>query len=70
MWRGETAQRPDPQGQPLVALAEGRHYKTAAAEMQISINTVSYHMRTIYQKLQVHSKSEAVARALRDRLIQ
>jgi DNA-binding NarL/FixJ family response regulator len=54
----------------LKLLAEGHHYKTAAAEMQISINTVSYHMRSIYQKLQVHSKSAAVAKALRDRLIQ
>jgi DNA-binding NarL/FixJ family response regulator len=54
----------------LKLLAEGHHYKTAAVEMQISINTVSYHMRSIYQKLQVHSKSEAVAKALRDRLIQ
>jgi DNA-binding NarL/FixJ family response regulator len=54
----------------LNLLAEGHHYKTAASEMQISINTVSYHMRSIYQKLQVHSKSEAVAKALRDRLIQ
>jgi DNA-binding CsgD family transcriptional regulator len=53
----------------LKLLAEGHHYKTAAVEMQISINTVSYHMRSIYQKLQVHSKSEAVAKALRDRLI-
>jgi DNA-binding NarL/FixJ family response regulator len=53
----------------LKLLAEGHHYKTAATEMQISINTVSYHMRSIYQKLQVHSKSEAVAKALRDRLI-
>jgi DNA-binding NarL/FixJ family response regulator len=54
----------------LKLLAEGHHYKTAAVEMQISINTVSYHMRSIYQKLQVHSKSEAVSKALRDRLIQ
>ena len=54
----------------LKLLAEGHHYKTAAAEMNISINTVSYHMRSIYQKLQVHSKSEAVAKALRERLIQ
>ena len=54
----------------LRLLAEGHHYKTAAAEMEISINTVSYHMRSIYGKLQVHSKSEAVAKALRDRLIQ
>jgi DNA-binding NarL/FixJ family response regulator len=54
----------------LKLLAEGHHYKTAAAQMQISINTVSYHMRSIYQKLQVHSKSEAVAKALRASLIQ
>jgi DNA-binding NarL/FixJ family response regulator len=54
----------------LKLLAEGHHYKTAAAEMEISINTVSYHLRSIYRKLQVHSKSEAVAKALRDRLIQ
>jgi DNA-binding NarL/FixJ family response regulator len=54
----------------LKLLAEGHHYKTAATEMEISINTVSYHMRSIYAKLQVHSKSEAVAKALRDRLIQ
>lgn len=54
----------------LKLLAHGHHYKTAAAEMGITLNTVSYHMRSIYQKLQVHSKSEAVAKALRDRLIQ
>jgi DNA-binding NarL/FixJ family response regulator len=54
----------------LKLLAEGHHYKTAAVEMQISINTVSYHTRSIYEKLHVHSKSEAVAKALRDRLIQ
>src|SRR5260370_2372736 len=48
----------------LKLLAEGHHYKTAAEEMQISINTQAYHMRSIYQKLQVHSKSEAVAKAL------
>src|SRR5215467_4214576 len=54
----------------LKLLAEGHHYKTAAAEMEISINTVSYHLRSIYRKLHVHSKSEAVAKALRDRLIQ
>jgi DNA-binding NarL/FixJ family response regulator len=54
----------------LKLLAEGHHYKTAATQMQVSINTVSYHMRSIYQKLQVHSKSDAVAKALRDHLIQ
>ncbi|MBI1791419.1 MAG: response regulator transcription factor [Acidobacteria bacterium] len=53
----------------LKLLGEGHHYKTAAAEMGLSIHTVGFHMRHIYEKLQVHSKSEAVAKALRDGLI-
>ncbi len=53
----------------LRLMVEGHHYKTAASEMGISINTVSFHLKHIYEKLQVHSKTEAVARALRDRLI-
>jgi DNA-binding NarL/FixJ family response regulator len=54
--------------QLLKLLVEGHNYKTAAAEVGVSINTVSFHMRHIYDKLQVHSKSEAVAKALRNRL--
>jgi DNA-binding NarL/FixJ family response regulator len=53
----------------LRLLVEGHHYKTAADVMGISVNTVSFHLKNIYAKLQVHSKSEAVARALRDRLV-
>jgi DNA-binding NarL/FixJ family response regulator len=53
----------------LKLIVEGHHYKTAAAEMGISTNTVSFHLKHIYEKLQVHSKSEAVAKALRERLI-
>jgi DNA-binding CsgD family transcriptional regulator len=34
-----------------------------------SVNTVSFHLKNVYAKLQVHSKSEAVARALRDGLV-
>lgn len=52
----------------LRMLVEGHNYKTAAAELGVSVNTVSFHMRKVYDKLQVHSKSEAVAKALRDRL--
>jgi DNA-binding NarL/FixJ family response regulator len=47
----------------------GHHYKTAADAMGISVNTVSFHLKNVYAKLQVHSKSEAVARALRDGLV-
>ena len=53
----------------LKLLVEGHHYKTAADAMGISTNTVSFHLKHIYEKLQVHSKTEAVAKALRERLI-
>jgi DNA-binding NarL/FixJ family response regulator len=55
--------------QLLKLLVEGHHYKTAATTLGISTNTVSFHLKNIYTKLQVHSKSEAVAKALRDHLI-
>jgi DNA-binding NarL/FixJ family response regulator len=53
----------------LKLLVDGHNYKTAAQELKVSVNTISFHMRNIYQKLQVHSKSEAVSKALRQRLI-
>jgi DNA-binding NarL/FixJ family response regulator len=53
----------------LKLLVEGHNYSTAAAEIGVSVNTVAFHMRHIYEKLQVHSKSQAVAKALRDNLI-
>jgi DNA-binding NarL/FixJ family response regulator len=53
----------------LKMLVEGHNYKTAAAELGISVTTVAFHMRNIYDKLQVHSKSEAVAKALRNRIV-
>src|SRR4029079_19754196 len=46
--------------QLLKLMVEGHHYKTAARELNISINTVSFHLKHIYEKLQVHSKTEAV----------
>ena len=53
----------------LKLLTEGHHTKTAAAELGISVHTVTFHLRSIYEKLHVHSRSEAVARALRDGLV-
>jgi DNA-binding NarL/FixJ family response regulator len=53
----------------LKMVVEGHNYKTAAAELGVSVTTVAFHMRNIYEKLQVHSKSEAVAKALRNRLV-
>ena len=53
----------------LKLLVDGHNYKTAAKELGVSVNTISFHMRRIYDKLQVHSKSEAVSKALRHRLV-
>jgi DNA-binding CsgD family transcriptional regulator len=48
---------------------EGHSYKTAAVELGVTINTVAFHIQNVYGKLQVHSKSEAVARAMREHLL-
>ena len=53
----------------LKLMVEGHHYKTAANTMGISTNTISFHLKHIYEKLQVHSKTEAVAKALQERLL-
>jgi len=53
----------------LTLLVEGHNYKTAADELGVSVNTIRFHMRSIYEKLQVHSKSQAVSKALRNRII-
>jgi len=46
-------------------LAQGHGYQDAGAQLGISVNTVRNHIRRIYEKLHVRSKSEAVAKALR-----
>jgi DNA-binding NarL/FixJ family response regulator len=53
----------------LKLLVEGHSYKTAAVELGVTMNTIAFHIKNVYGKLQVHSKSEAVARALREHLL-
>jgi DNA-binding NarL/FixJ family response regulator len=55
----------DRQRQVLDGLAAGRAYKQIADEMDMSINTVRTYIRRIYEKLHVHSRTEAVAKYLR-----
>jgi DNA-binding NarL/FixJ family response regulator len=53
----------------LQLLADGHSYQTAAERLAISLNTVRSYVRNVYDKLHVHSKSEAVSKALRSGLI-
>lgn len=53
----------------LKLIVDGHTYKTAAADLGITVSTVSFHLQNVYAKLQVHSKSEAVSKALRDKIV-
>ena len=53
----------------LQLLAEGHTYKTAADALFISLDTLRFHIRNIYEKLHVHSKSDAVLKALKSGLV-
>jgi DNA-binding NarL/FixJ family response regulator len=53
----------------LTLLVQGKSYKATASECFISIDTVKTHVNHIYEKLHVHSKSEAVAKAINQKLV-
>lgn len=53
----------------LKLIVDGHNYKSAAVELGVSVNTILFHVKSIYDKLHVHSKSAAVAKALREHLI-
>jgi len=53
----------------LELLAEGFSYNRIGVDLGITANTVRNYIRAIYEKLHVHSRSEAVAKALRRRMI-
>ncbi len=53
----------------LSLLVRGYSYKMAAGEMAVSIETLRYHIKNIYSKLHVNSKSEAVAKAIQNKIV-
>jgi DNA-binding NarL/FixJ family response regulator len=53
----------------LSCLVKGMSYKMVANHCAISTDTVNAHIRNIYKKLQVNSKSEAVVKAIRGKII-
>ncbi|MBV9987924.1 MAG: response regulator transcription factor [Chitinophagaceae bacterium] len=67
--KGEDYNLSDREKQVLQFLVEGYSYKMIANEMFIAIDTVRSHIKKIYEKLHVNSKSEAVAKAFKDKLV-
>lgn len=55
--------------QVLQLLVDGYSYKMISSELFIAIDTVRSHIKKIYEKLHVNSKSEAVAKAFKDKLL-
>jgi len=53
----------------LNGLVTGLSQKMIAAELFISVNTVNFHVKNIYEKLHVHSVSEAVSKAIRNKIV-
>ncbi len=53
----------------LNSLCNGNSYKEIAYKLKISVGTVRHHIKNIYSKLHVHSKSEAVAKAIKEKLV-
>jgi DNA-binding NarL/FixJ family response regulator len=53
----------------LQLLVDGKSYKMIAAELSVALDTVKSHITNIYQKLHVHSGTEAVSKAIRDKII-
>lgn len=54
----------------LQLLAQGHSYKTCADRLAISHDTIRFYVRNIYDRLHIHSKSEAVIKALKSGWIQ
>jgi DNA-binding NarL/FixJ family response regulator len=57
------------EGEILKLFADGHSYKTAADALGIRLDTLRFHIRNIYARLHVHSKSEAVLKAFRSGLL-
>jgi len=67
--KGEDYDLSEREKQVLQLLVNGYSYKMIAADMFIAIDTVRSHIKKIYEKLHVNSKSEAVAKAFRNKIV-
>jgi DNA-binding NarL/FixJ family response regulator len=63
--RGETCPLTAREREVVLALVEGLSYKLIAEQMNVSLDTVRSHIKSIYRKLHVHGKAEVIGRSLR-----
>lgn len=68
-FNGEIVELSEREDQILTLMSKGKSYKEIANEVFLSIDGVSYHIRHIYEKLNVHTRSEAVAEGLKKKII-
>ncbi len=65
-WHAELSER---EREVLEALVEGHSTRIIADKLYVSVNTVRFHLRNIYKKLHVNSRTEAVAKALNNKIV-
>jgi DNA-binding NarL/FixJ family response regulator len=59
----------DREKEVLEALIEGHSTKAIAEKLFVSFHTIRFHLHNIYTKLHVNSRSEAVAKAIKNKII-
>jgi DNA-binding NarL/FixJ family response regulator len=53
----------------LQQMVDGKSYKMIAEVLEVSVETIKYHVKNIYKKLHVNSSAEAVAKAIRQNIV-
>ena len=67
--RDESYNLTDREMEVLKYLVDGMSYKAVAEKCCVSMDTISTHVKNVYKKLQVHSKSEAVSKAIKGKIV-
>jgi DNA-binding NarL/FixJ family response regulator len=65
----DSYQLTDREKEVLQLLAKGNSFKMIASSLFISLDTVRSHIKKVYEKLQVHSQTEAISKAYNEKLI-
>ncbi len=67
--KSETEELTSREKEVLNGLVDGKSYQLIADTLFVSISTVRFHIKNIYQKLHVKSQTEAVSKAIREGLV-